>query len=565
MPRLLSLAMKDRDRRDRREHRAWGPVALALFIVSYGLWQANHLGGAFWDTDEGLNVIKAYLVQGGAELYSEVWADQPPGLTQLLAWSFDLFAPTMEVARAVVLAHALILLVAVAWIVREAGGGWPAAIGAAALVAFAPNFFWASRAVMIGLPALSLAVLSIAMAMAYARNGRRSLLLAGGLVFGIGLLEKLIGLYLVVPIAIAVWGRYAGDSGSEERFSSGLDRSRAFVVDGLVMALGAASVLVIALLAYDTRAMIDQAIGTVISARDVPEYALDRAWSLDKLAFWLFGEHRYLIGPAAIGVYALLRERSNAAAVLLTWLVLTLVALLNQAPLWPKHHFLALLVVLAPLAGVGLDRGGRAVVGLFRRWRVRSAASGGRDYGPHPFFVLCSIAALSAMLHGIPDAYRGDVMRLEAAPFKENGELPESDAWTKLDAAVELVKSQTAPDDYIVTDHGVLAFRAGRRVPTELAVISGKRLAVGRLTAERLIEVTREGIVRTTRSRVPLIGRSDEVIMNLTGPGQPAAVIFWDGDRLSRIPEFADWVRANYELAATIDDDYELWLRPEAP
>ena len=538
--------------RSRFGRRSLGPAIFALVVAGFGLWQATHLGGSFWDTDEGLNVIKAYLVQNGTELYTYVWSDQPPGLTQLLAWSFTAFGPSMTVARGVVLAHALVLLVAIGWIVREAGGGWPAAIGAAVLLMLAPNFFWASRAVMIGLPALSLATLSIAMAMAYARTGKRRWLLLGGVVFGLGLLEKLIGLYLIVPLAIAVWGRTGAGSPT-----SMVHRLRSLVIDGAVMAVGAAIVLAFALAAYDVRTMIDQAVGTVIAARGVPEYALDRAWSLDKLAFWLFGEHRFLIGPALLGVLVLVRERSNAAAVLLSWLVLTLVALLNQTPLWPKHHFLALLVVMVPLAGVGFDRGGRALALLVGRKRgVGDPLIGPRRANGDPFLALAALAAAALMLHGLPDAIRGDLMRLEAKPFKENGELPESDAWTKLDAAVELVRAHTSDGDTIVTDHGVLAFRAGRRVPSDLAVISGKRLAIGGLTPDRLIEITREGFVHTSR---PAWGG---VFADFSEPDQPAAVVFWDGDRLTRIPEYADWVRSNYELAAAIDDDYEIWLRP---
>lgn len=574
--------------RSRFGRRSLGPAMFALVVAGFGMWQAAHLGGSFWDTDEGLNVIKAYLVQNGTELYTYVWSDQPPGLTQLLAWSFTAFGPTMTVARGVVLAHALVLLVAIGWIVRETGGGWPAAIGAAVLLMLAPNFFWASRAVMIGLPALGLATLSIAMAMAYARTGHRRWLLLGGVVFGLGLLEKLIGLYLIVPLAIAVWGRTAAGSPHTLHADTGaagkdgdprhtlehaqgyvpeqthpsttslVHRLRSLVIDGAVMALGSAIVLGFALAAYDVRTMIDQAVGTVIAARGIPEYALDRAWSIEKLAFWLFGEHRFLIGPALLGVLVLMRARSNAAAVLLSWLVLTLAALLNQTPLWPKHHFLALLVVMVPLAGVGFDRGGRAIARLIGRRREggKPLIGRGRERGD-PLLALAALAAAALMLHGLPDAVRGDLIRLEAKPFKENGELPESDAWTKLDDAVELVRAHTSDGDTIVTDHGVLAFRAGRRVPTDLAVISGKRLAIGGLTAERLIEITREGFVYTYH---PVWGG---VFANFREPDQPAAVVFWDGDRLTRIPEFDAWVRANYELAASIDDDYEIWLRPK--
>ena len=533
--------------RDRASRRAWGPIVLTLFVLGYGLWQATHLGGSYWDSDEGLNVMKAYLVQDGARLYTEIWSDQPPGLTQLLAWSFAIFGPTMTVARAVVLAHSLVLLFAVAWIVREAGGRWRYAINTAMLLAFAPNFFWASRAVMIGLPALSLAALSIAMAMAYARSGWRPWLLLAGLVFGVSLLEKLIGLYLVIPLAIAVWGRT-----SSSKSAPFAQRLRSLISDGFVMAFGTALVIIAALFVFDPRLMFEQTIGVVASARDIPEYALDRAWSWGKLRFWLMGEHRYLLGPALLGAALLLRQRTTAAWVLLSWLILTLLALFNQTPLWPKHHFLALLIIMAPLAGIAFEEVRRALERLIRSKSERT---------PRAIVTFLALVMLSVVpaLQGLPDAFTANVMRLEAKPFKESGKLPKSDAWTKLDAAVEMVQAHTDPDDYIVTDHGVLAFKAGRRVPPQLAVISGKRLAVGGLTADMLIEVTRDGIMSIERSRS---GAPFGLIKRLGETGQPAAVVLWNGDRLNRIPEYADWVRTNYMLADSIDDDYELWLRP---
>ena len=78
-----------------------------------------------------------------------------------------------------------------------------------------------------------------------------------------------------------------------------VDPVAAFVRDGLLMAFGSALVLAVALFAFDARAMTEQTVGVVLSARDIPEYGLDRAWSWEKLRFWLFGDHRFTVHVGA--------------------------------------------------------------------------------------------------------------------------------------------------------------------------------------------------------------------------------------------------------------------------
>ncbi|MFN2251528.1 MAG: ArnT family glycosyltransferase, partial [Anaerolineae bacterium] len=320
--------MSDGDESRRPGWVAWLPL-IAIILV-FAAWGLTHLGGTYWDTDEGLNLTKARMLQLGYGLYSEIWADQPPGLTSLLAGAFAVFGPTVQVARAVVLAHALVGLVAVAWIAREAGGGVLGAIAAAALLAISPNFAWASRAVMIGLPALSLATLAIALSLTYSRTRNRTWLAACGLALGLGLTEKLIGAYLLVPIALAVVLPSSRDTCSpddSERDNSSRGGSswadfsvRRALADLAIVAVFAALPAAVALVAFDARAMTDQVIGVVLRARDA--YAYDLAWSVDKLGEYLLGDHLLIVGPALYGALWSLRQRSIAASVLLSWLAL---------------------------------------------------------------------------------------------------------------------------------------------------------------------------------------------------------------------------------------------------
>src|SRR5579859_5817859 len=53
------------------------------------------LGTAFqFGPDEGYEFMKAFLVSVGHPLYSEIWNDQPPLHTEILALLFRLFGPS---------------------------------------------------------------------------------------------------------------------------------------------------------------------------------------------------------------------------------------------------------------------------------------------------------------------------------------------------------------------------------------------------------------------------------------------------------------------------------------
>ena len=75
-----------------------GVLAFALLMLVFSIDSRWSQIGAF-DPDEGVNVIKGYLVFRGLPLYSEVWSDQPPMLTWMLAGAFQLFGSSLQLAR----------------------------------------------------------------------------------------------------------------------------------------------------------------------------------------------------------------------------------------------------------------------------------------------------------------------------------------------------------------------------------------------------------------------------------------------------------------------------------
>jgi len=150
-------------------------------------------------------------------------------------------------------------------------------------------------------------------------------------------------------------------------------------------------------------------------------------------------------------------------------------------------------------------------------------------------WAVAGLLALFVALSGVPPTATALAIRLDPLPYKANGELPEhSQAWRRLDKAVAMVRRHTSPEDVIVTDHVFAAFVADRRVPPDLAVISGKRIATGALTAADVVA----GIAAA----------------------RPAAILLWDNDRLQRIDGVAEAIAEDYRLAESLAGEWELWV-----
>src|SRR4029453_15869881 len=79
-----------------------------LFVAMVGVAGGSRIYE--FGPDEGFNLMKAALVASGFSLYSEIWSDQPPVLTFILASVQRVFPFDVKAARAVVLAFSGLLL-----------------------------------------------------------------------------------------------------------------------------------------------------------------------------------------------------------------------------------------------------------------------------------------------------------------------------------------------------------------------------------------------------------------------------------------------------------------------
>ncbi|MFN8474263.1 MAG: hypothetical protein U0822_18865 [Anaerolineae bacterium] len=492
-------------------------VCVALVIILAGLVYSRWLSATQWDADEGIQLVQAQLMSRGYHLYSDIWMDQPPGVPLSLLAGFRIFGESVETGRLIVLLYALVGLAALALLAaglcvaagRDSIFGKDrsdakdsmrllapgiAAVAAPLLMVLAPNFFWLARSVVRDIPATSVAMLAVALALVYGNTGRVRWLFLAGVVLGWALWLKLTAaLYGVPLVALAAPGVWRASH-----------RLRETVWAVAALAAGLILAWLPFLVFFDVRGFIDQALSTPVAARNVwpnraPEYA---QWLWEYLTI----ENLGITALAVVGGWALIRRRSYVGVVMLGWLALTAFVLVNQRPLFAKHHFLLFLFPLVALAGVGVS----GVWDILRSPRRAGAVS-----------VAVVLAALALVAVRAPGQASDLVDLVDPGPYRS------------LLEAVDWVKTHTAPGDIIAADPPMIAFRAGRTQIPWLAAQSSKRIETGQLTSGEAIST---------------IEKYD-----------PPAIVLWNG-RLDRLDDYMTWIKQRY-VPAMREKDRVLYRR----
>ena len=137
--------------------------------------------------------MKGLLLERGYLLYTEVWSDQPPFFTLILSWWLHLFDTTTMVSRLLVILLSTLLVWAFFLSVSIQTSMFSAMV-ATFLLIISEEYIRLSLSIMIGLPALSLVMLSISLLLLSQRRGSEVLVAASGVVMAAALQTKLIAL-----------------------------------------------------------------------------------------------------------------------------------------------------------------------------------------------------------------------------------------------------------------------------------------------------------------------------------------------------------------------------------
>jgi PelA/Pel-15E family pectate lyase len=389
------------------------------------------------DPDEGINLGKAALVARGVPPYGAMWNDQPPVLTYLLAALQWPFPHDVGAARALILAMAGLLVFSLYRICHRAGGH-PAALAAVLLLGASQLFVELSASVMIGLPAIALAVVAFDVASSRLSPPPLRAVLAG-MVMALSLQTKLFTFTALPALLLMVWVSAEGPA---------FERLKALAA--FVVGLAAAFLAVVVL---SGEPFFEQLVGTHLSSSVRKSYNLvgsfGRIWEV-------LAQHLPLVVAAGLGAVLGLRWRWRQGLVPLTWLFVATVSLAGHQPIW-DHQILLLIVPLAWLAGIGWG------VALLRHRPLLLPAL--------PVAALVVWAGWSSLVAPRP----------EIAYFAAGGQ-----------RAVEQFSKFAELGNIVATDVPLDAFRAGLVVPPELAVFSMKRVMQAGITQQELI-ATLEG------------------------------------------------------------------------
>lgn len=402
-------------------------IGVLLFVPFMGVFELN--------TDEGINLQKARLVRAGYSLYTQVWSDQPPVLTWLLAGTQWVFGEPVVAGRVLVLVFSCLLLCALYGIVRCSVGIGAALLSAAAL-AMSQAYLTLSVSVMVGLPALALAMTAVWLVRIYGRSAQRRYLLASAVFMALSVMTKMFTIFLAPLLLLEIARLTRRRTARRETQARGSWRVAAVCWAGVFAA-------VVLAIWFGSAISYEQLVDTHFAARDIEAW---REYDGSTVVPEILMQNWVLICLAVIGISMAIARRMWDAAFPLCWLIAGLIILLLHRPVWP-HQCTLLTIPLAWLAGYSvLILAGLNAMRLSRR-----------------FIMILGAAGLIAL--GLIGVY-------VVPKLSRYGEGYQKDRRAEI---VELVRGDRGENPWIITDDGMIAVRAGLLTPPQATVLSAKR------------------------------------------------------------------------------------------
>lgn len=431
------------------------PVVFALVILLFFPFRYPFE----FDPDEGVNAMKAFLVLRGHRLYFDIWSDQPPVFTFLLAGWFRILGEKTLSGRLLVLAFSAGLMTVASAFLRRTWG-LLAAIVALALLLLVPYYAQLSVSIMIGLPSIALALGSFYALDRWHRESHPLLLVLSALLLGSSILTK-----LFTAVLIPVW--LAGLILQQTRLqdSSLAPWTRWYPVLVWAGTLGAFGLL--ALFGPIGPGNLGQLLDVhlVSSSGGVPVWS-----SIPGIRYFLAPALPILL-LAILGAWRGVRARTRTVLYLAGWVALGGIFLWLNRPAW-YHHQLLVTVPAAILAAIAIS----AAIRDFAQWK-RSR--------PGPTMMVASLLTAALLLVFVidrapaaADTYRLDLPNLHPPPpaSSEEGQI------------LALMWNHIDDTEWVYTDRPMFAFSIRRPVPPKLAVLTEKRLVAGGLSDAEVLQ-----------------------------------------------------------------------------
>jgi MFS family permease len=412
------------------------------------------------DPDEGINLEKALLLLRGYRLYDDIWSDQPPILTHLLTIVLRLFGLRVNAGRLLVLLLVCALIWAYFRFIQTVWGSFHAIAGAFLLVLL-PEFPNLSVAVMVGLPAIAFAVISLYFLARWHQGRQGWYLILSALFLALSVLTKIFTAFLA-PIFLA---GILIDIYAKRRQSSGWKKA---LLPAVLWAGSFGLILLVLGLVLVGPHNLSQLLEVHISARSVEAYTGDPSLTLA----WHLQFARFIFILAIPGLIYTSLSRRWLFLYPAAWMVGAYLLLSRHYPVWYHHQ----LLVTIPAACLGAAACGEVIqdsVNLLRRRRLDLRSL---------FSVLCLALVAYLLWVRAPIAW---------VPFNSRPSLVSPGLKETSEQAHFLNQmSKYAPEtNWVVTDTPIYAFWAKLPVVPPLAVFTDKRLYTGDLSDEEVLRI----------------------------------------------------------------------------
>jgi len=438
------------------------PISLAIVLLPYAaLCALIPLGSAIsFGGDEGYELVKAFMVFKGFALYHQIWDDQPPLLTILLALVFKLFGPSLLAARLLAATFGALLLSGLCFLIREAAGVAGALFGALILLG-SPQVVELCVSTMQEAPAFAIGMLALGALSRWRWSRSSGWLLLTGLLFGVALQIKFTAgiIFPAAALELVLEARRSevGALASALRHVALLFAATlaAFVVLGWICGTGGIQMLWTSHFALATREF-----GSPDDYRFSPRLPLDHPDAL--------------IGVIVAVTVGLWTRRLREMRLPFVWLVTALFVHLCHRPWW-DYYYLHFAIPMAWISGLGFGM-------CFDSAKASARVTGSslrRAVGRR----LVGILAVAALI-GISCALSLPRCLTEIERLRESDLVQDS-------PLLQEIAKQKKETEWFYSTRPIYAFHAKMPVPPELVVVSRKRLWSGNISPERELELLR--------------------------------------------------------------------------
>ena len=418
-----------------------------------------------FSTDEGINLMKAMLVKMGYPLYSQIWSDQPPLFTYMLALVFNILGLKVGAGRFLVLLLSSGLIWAAFQFMRLVwGNGY--ALAAALLLFLLPKYMILSVAVMVGLPALAFAMVSLFALALWHKQRKPIWLILSALALGTSVLVKL---FTGILAPIFVFGLLAAEFTRIRLVKSwrkiiGPAFLWGLIFTGFVLALG---------LTLVGPGNVSQLIEPHLAATTVPYFRDSEILTIN----WHLRQGMPILFLAVVGAIITFQSKKWLTLYPLAWMVTAYIFLDTHTPVW-DHQQLLVTIPAAMLGGIAVYEGGQLGYQMIQSYYT-SAKRG----------LLRTLAFLGLFVLVFTFRTQEPISLLSPTPSLTNSNFEIGPLIEKFFTKMTKFAPET---HWVVTDLPMYAFRARLPVPPNLAVFSQKRVETGNLTEEQLLETIKE-------------------------------------------------------------------------